>query len=196
MLQLIEIVRRLYETYTGDESSHRLRLSAFALLSVVIASLSVDPAEKALEAIAVTVSVLAGFSFTALFSSWSLSVSDLPEAKTESDRNDLIRLEKLISSFNARSKFFIIASVICLFLVVIMSIQLNLSKIHDIYSTLLEMTDFPDNKVDYLVFDVAASFVCFMSFFLFFEILHTFYRMSETVFAILDTRKRYLKRRP
>lgn len=95
MLNLFKLTSTVYSGYKGDGEHHIARVLVAASIALIIAINPKGLGKDALSTIAVIVSVLAGFSFTALFSSHSHSASDLAAAKSESDRHDLEKLRRL-----------------------------------------------------------------------------------------------------
>ena len=178
----------VYSTYRHDGEHHVARISATIFISALI---SLDPVGlngNAPAAIASIVAILAGFSFTALFSGYSHSVDGLSQPASESDRQDLVLLKSLLENFRIRSRYFLIISIICLFFVFLISVPLVIPEI------IIKIT-FKECPVFYKAADILYSFGCFcsrmISLCLFFEILYTFYRLAETVFSILDVRRKY-----
>lgn len=190
MRNLLDQIRSVYDGYRGDREPHAFRILCAFVASVALALDRSGLNKDTLATMAVIVSVLAGFSFTALFSSHSHSTSDLPTALSESDRQDIRNLMTLFKNFRDRARYFLTVSVICLLTVFFLGITLNfsnsmiISPYLEYISKLLHMQD-------------VWSFLCMVSrvlaLFMFFEILYTFYRLAQTVFAILDTRRAYLQ---
>lgn len=192
MRNLLDLIKSVYDGYRGDGEPHAFRILCVFIASVVLTLDRSGLNKDTLATMAVIVSVLAGFSFTALFSSHSHSTSDLPAALSESDRQDIRNLMTLFKNFRDRARYFLTVSVICLLTVFLLGITMNFGNsmnfipYFDYTSKLLHMRD-------------VWSFICMISrtfaFFMFFEILYTFYRLAQTVFAILDTRRAYLQSR-
>lgn len=116
MRSLLSQVSRVYSGYRGDGQPHIPRLLVAVCVALTISATSKSLNKDALSMMAVIVSVLAGFSFTALFSSHSHSANDLPTAISENDRQDLLILNKLFNNFKDRSRYFLSLGVICLVL--------------------------------------------------------------------------------
>lgn len=192
MLRKPKIIADAYRSYRGDDESHLGRLVCLVVVAALIATYAGNLSEAALPAMALAVSVLAGFTFTALFSSGSLSTNDLPEPTDESDREDRNRLEDILENFRVRSRLFLLASVLCLGLVLLISIPLDWGVIAGHISCVVN-----DSSVKYLtiaqsIHEYLSSFIVFITFFIFSEMLHLFYRLAESIFSILDIRRKYL----
>ena len=188
----IDLARAVYRGYRGDRENHVLRILVTLVMSTLIALDAKGLSKDALSTMAVIVSVLAGFSFTALFSSHSHSMVDLPPPNSESDRQDLRILITLFGNFRDRARYFLVIAVICLLLVFLIGIPFDIGK--EANELTLGYTDSYVYAID-LLWD-AMSFIGRLSaLILFFEILYSFYRLAQTVFAILDTRRSYLESR-
>lgn len=190
MRDLFSILSSVYKGYAGDGERHILRILLVVVISFVIAIAPRSLNKDAISTMAVIVSVLAGFSFTALFSNNSHSVTDLPPEKTESDREDIKKLKNLFENFRSRSTYFLLISLSCLIIIFLISIPYNIA------STTNHIN--PENRL-YLndiftyIWTINSFFARLICLLLFFEIIYTFYRLSETIFSILDTRRQYLE---
>ena len=192
------IVADVYNTYKGDDEPHKLRLSAAFFTSVLISVVGGDFSAAAFPAMALTVSVLAGFTFTALFSGHLLTTNELPEPRDENDRQDLARLKRLAVNFRARSRFFLVISILVLVVIILLSVPLD-TAVKSAIAELLDHGAFEQltfwvslvREVPNVLFAVMVSIV----FFVFFESIYTFYRLSETALAITDTRRDYIDAR-
>lgn len=194
MLSKHNIISDTYESYRDDTACHRTRIVLIGIVSIFIAVYAGNLSVSALPAMALAVSVLAGFTFTALFSTSSLSNSDLPKPRDESDTYDLLRLNTIIKNLQIRSRLFLAASVSCLVLILLLVIPVE-EKIIFEHIQSIEMSC---NLVFDAILDVryiGRIIVRFSTFFLFFELLYLFYRLSESIFSVLETRRDYLDRR-
>lgn len=186
----------MYRTYAGDREYHRIRFFLIIALSSVVSMFGVNLAQTAFATMSSAISILAGFTFTALFSSHYLTVSDLPLASNEDDRRDLTRLRSLSNNFRVRSKFFIILSVINLLLILILSVNIDLSHLFGFalrrfYEILFSYVPALPNAFN-VAFAISKVIMTFIVFCLFLECLYTFYRLAETIMAALDIRREYL----
>lgn len=190
MRNLLNILKGVYRGYAGDGEPHIFRISFMVAISLAIAVGPGSLNKDAISTMAVIVSVLAGFSFTALFSNHSHSIADLPPEKTENDREDIKKLEKLFENFRVRSSYFLIISLICLIISFLIITNFELKK----YINFINRENILNfNNILLFVSKLFSFFGRFICLFTFFEIIYTFYRLSETIFAILDTRRQYLK---
>lgn len=183
------IFGEVYGGYKDDGENHLLRLIFFAIFSIFIAFFSVDIRNSSLPSMALTVSVLAGFTFTALFSDQYLSAYDLPKIKNESDRADIDNLNSLLVNFKDRSRLFIFVSVIDLVLIVVSTLKINLPNVE--YFNFINIYSINSHNISTVIYGLLLS----VTLFLFFELLHVFYRLSETALSIIDIRSKYLKGR-
>ncbi len=196
IIRFISLWRDVYRSYRGDSERHWLRLTTVLILSIFIAFASKSTAQS-YSMMASIITVLAGFTFTALFSNHALATNDLPEPKDESDRNDLRLLRLLGENFRIRSSFFIITSVLNIVLILIMSIDLSILIINFYIENIMKFTG--DNyyviiiiNIISIIIIVSFYFITSALYFLFFECLYTFYRLTETILSILSRRKAYL----
>ncbi|WP_226697283.1 hypothetical protein [Qipengyuania flava] len=190
MRDLLSSIREVYRTYAGEAAFQRVRVASIVAASLVIAIYGINLGKAALPAMALTMSILAGFTFTALFSGHSLSVGDLPAPADESDRHDIGRLRILSSNFRLRSKFFIIVSMIDLFLIVLLSIELRgMTEIQNLFEKFNVQFMF---SVAHLIYSTSSFVVKFLGVAVFLECLYTFYRLAETILEIVDLRRAYV----
>lgn len=197
---MLKLLSENYSTYTDDArrvaESHGLRLFIFLVFSVLAALFASDASSSVYSMMATGVTVLTGFTFTALFSDHALAASGLPKPKSETDRFDLKKLKKLSRNFRCRSSYFIALSIIEILLLAAVSYDLQWPKIveewwQSIHSDSLSWTSRVSDFVQMISPIFRAMFVCLVVF-IYLECLYTFYRMAETILAILDTRRSYL----
>lgn len=189
MRKLFKLTQEVYAVYRGDGEHHLRRIMICAISSFVLA-VSPDGLNKdALSTMGVVVSVLAGFSFTALFSGNYVTSFDLPKANSESDRSDIANLRKLFYNFRVRSRYFLTSSVIFLIATLILCVRVDLVDIMYNLQIIVERKYLGIHNVLRLLL---SGFVRFIATFLFLELLYTFYRLSETIFAIIEIRSSYM----
>lgn len=196
MLKVLYLWKDVYATYCGDDESHAYRLSISLFVAIFIAYFSPNVTGAALGMMAVAISILTGFTFTALFSSYSATTSDLPSPKNESDRHDITILKDLEINFRARSKFLILSSMISVVCMVLISVEVYpYHTVKMIYRFIIgeEYIYYFDLFYRYASLIWKSSSFALISFtiFVFFEGLYTFYRLSETVVAALTIRGEY-----
>jgi hypothetical protein len=190
MRSLNKTIRAVYGGYKGDKERHIFRLSAMAFVGAIISYFPTSLNKDALSMIGAMVSILAGFTFTALFSGHYHSVHDLPEPQDESDRADVDKLKKLFVNFQDRSKYFILTAVICLLFCLILLVPFNINFfISSIFKNISSEMLYIISKIWYIIC-FAGRFFCIN---LFFELIYTFYRMSQTIFSIIETRRAYFE---
>lgn len=140
--------------------------------------------------------VLTGFTFTALFSDQSLGAAGLPKPQNETDRFDLERLSVLSDNFRSRSSYFISISILCVILLTIGCIEFEIPEIirRSTGDILLIIPNYKDIVLITLRILSRIIYFLFYSiiFFVYLECIYTFYRMAETILAIVDTRRNYL----
>lgn len=190
-----------YGTYrdvrSGSAERHWPRIVGFLIISSLIAFLADSLIDGAVPIMATGITVLTGFTFTALFSDHSLASYGLPEPKTEEDRDDLKRLKELSKNFKLRSEYFLTLSVLEVVFLVVLSLELVLPDlVHDYAFCLNEkIADFLPilsglpALISHSISVASGGFVLFI----FGECLYTFYRLSETILAIVDTRRQYFE---
>lgn len=190
MPSLREIAVAVYAGYAGDDERHVIRIVATVIFAALIAYFPSSLNKDALSMMGVIVSILAGFSFTALLSSHSHSVHDLPAPGNESDRMDISKLKKLFGNFRDRSKYFLTISISCLILCFLLLVPFGINKI----LAGLEF-DFSESfvRIFLLIWEIICGIGRALCLFLFFEILYKFYRMSQTIFSIIEVRRVYLE---
>ncbi|MEP0942230.1 MAG: hypothetical protein ABJH63_18590 [Rhizobiaceae bacterium] len=196
-----ELIRSNYSTYTnfsdGSRERHHLRLSGTLLLSILLVLFSTN-ISSAYSIIVTGITILTGFVFTALFSNATLAEVGLPPAKDETDRHDLKKLGSLAQNFKARSRYFITLSILDTVIMVFTGLQFSAPKW--VGKKLIEVAVYVQSQtgVSLVGYVEAASSVFSASFgiiiiFIFLECLYTFYRLTETVISLIDTRRDYMK---
>lgn len=195
-MNMIDLVKEIYQTYSGDSEGHKLRVWSCAIFSIVLAIFGTNFSNGSIPLMVSVISILAGFSFTALFSSHALAAADLPKPRNEDDRYDIKRLKILSNNFRIRSRYFILIAIfdVLLLTISVMSIENPLN-----FSQYLNIT----KKLFYLYQNFSLYFVIIAKFintvlhasgcFLFFESIYTFYRLAETIIAMMNTRREYLE---
>lgn len=196
------IVTKNYKTYVdtveGRPERFWFRILFFILGSLFFSLLTLGDDSSAYSIMATGLTVLTGFTFTALFSDHALASSGLPKAKTETDLVDQQRLEKLSTNFAARSAYFVVLSILTIALLVTMSFRFSPPSFatgwfvgfgwNEIAPQIMSPQD-----ISFLLTALSFVFGCLI-FFLYLECLYTFYRMAESMLAILDVRRRYFSR--
>jgi len=193
---MLPLIRDVYDTYKGDEEPHVLRLFVMVLASLAVAIFSVDLPDHALPAMALAISVLAGFTFTSLFSSHALATFDLPPPNSESDRNDLRTLKTLSVNFRSRSRLFILLAVTDLIGIIYLSLDFSGAK-GSFDWVLLQFPSLNYNHIyESLTFGLLLlrSIISFVVVFIFLECLYTFYRLAETIVSVVDIRRDYIEK--
>lgn len=197
---MFEIVSANYKTYRnegyGEPESHRVRLLVFISTAASLSLLSDFPSTDTFALLVTFLSVLTGFVFTALFSDHALADAGLPMPCDETDRIDLRRLKALGINLTSRANFFIVAAILCCASVVIANFDFSWLK-----SEIVELLT-PFDSVDFRILEFAKSisskipvFFFFVVLTLAFEAAYTFYRLAETMLAVLAIRRQYLSAR-
>jgi len=200
-MKIHDLIKANYGTYksisNGANERHWLRLVVLLLIALLLAVFTSDT--SAAYPIMVTgITILTGFTFTALFSNHVLADVGLPKASDETDRLDLKRLGRLSENFKARSSYFIALSIIDAVLLIAASLKFSSPKF--VYEALEKLSELLASKsgVDFSkLLSVAPNlfaetFFVFVTF-IFLECLYTFFRLSETIVAIVDSRSDYMK---
>lgn len=197
---MFKLLKKNYDTYIdaslGQREGHTLRLIIFCFISLIVSVFAPQALSGVYSMMATGVTVLTGFTFTALFSDHALASSGLPQPRNENDVQDLRRLETLSKNFGARSSYFIALSIIEVILLAATSVEFSVPA--SMNSWLMEekwlQVLFASNW--FILFSNIADImgILFHSIiiFVYLECLYTFYRMAETILAILETRRIYL----
>ena len=129
-------IRNSYATYenlrTKQKENHKIRIIFTFFISLVALFFATNsPTTHSL--ILTGITILAGFTFSALFSVHVLSDSGLPAPKNENDRLDRSVLKVLSKNFLSRASYFIELSIFAVLLLVISSIKITLLELLDVY---------------------------------------------------------------
>lgn len=198
---MLEIVQNTYKTYynTAEKRPERQRLRVLltALLAVCFCLFSGRPPLDLNNMMITGLTILTGFTFTALFSDHSLAEAGLPKPSTEDDVQDLRRLALLATNFHIRSRYFIILSIFDVCLLIARSVEWSLPQfLHKGLAKLVSWTEY-DFSTALAVARHSTTAIdkltIVFSIFLFLECLYTFYRLTETIISIVNTRRDYLK---
>ncbi|MDD2860722.1 MAG: hypothetical protein PHI71_06580 [Acidiphilium sp.] len=142
------------------------------------------------------ITVLTGFTFTALFSDHALASFGLPKSESENDRQDIMKLDILSQNFRARSAYFIMLSILEVVLLVAASFNFDIQPAMNSWpleSGLIKVASTQDWFLTVLkLTPILLVLIAFVINLIYLECLYTFYRMAETIIAILDTRRTYL----
>ncbi len=200
-MKLLELAKTNYNTYKsnldGAKERHTFRLGMSFFVSLILAVFTTDPA-TAYPMMVTGITILTGFTFTALFSNHVLADVGLPKPSDESDRQDLKRLGELSQNFKARSSYFILLSIIDSVLLIGATLKFSIPLvISNSAISLLAYLNFQIEETMSSFLSYASVFFSEMFFvivtFIFLECLYTFYRLSETIIAIVDIRSDYIK---
>ncbi len=182
------LIQDVYRTYRNDKEHHAIRILIAIIISIAIGAFGSGLSKNAFPVMTLAISVLAGFSFTALFSNHAITTFDLPLPKDEIDRRDIATLHTLGENFRTRSRYFLIMSVLEIIIVLLLSFRIDIiSAIGFLEYTPTETGVIFVNKL----LSYASSTLTIIAFFVFFEFIYTFYRLSETILSILDLRTQY-----
>jgi len=198
---MLELLRNNYATYVdtakNKPENHTFRLCLTAILSLAYAFFCRDNISDAYTMMATGITVLTGFTFSALFSDHALASAGLPKPKNETDKIDIVRLEVLSCNFQARTSYFIALSIVEVVILSAASFDFSISGI--VKSPALGI-DFLNNSEITKILGFAHRAHSFLSIatgfiinFIFIECLYTFYRMAETILAILERRRAYIR---
>ncbi len=200
---MIKFIVSHYNTYINTSLQTRepqlYRVCFLLISSLFFALFGADNVINVYSIMATGITVLTGFTFTALFSNQALGSSGLPPPKNENDRQDLIRLNTLTQNFRTRSSFFITISI--LEIVLLAAASAGLSDHYSITSWVPKLIVRENLHVasitDYIRLMFMIFAICYTTILncIYLESLYTFYRMAETIFAILDIKKEYLDSR-
>lgn len=198
---MINLIKENYETYINARSklreSHFLRLVFFLTVSITVAVLADTATNDIYNMMTTGLTILTGFTFTALFSDHALADVGLAAPSNETDRQDINRLTTLGKNFQARSKYFIALSIIDVCALISLSVDLTTPKpIITLakklaYATKINFGNMQDVLI--ILHEIATYILVAFAIFLFLECLHTFYRLTETIMAIVNGRRSYMR---
>ena len=193
--EFAKIVKDHYGTYVDDRNrekeEHRARLVAQVLLGVVASLLSGDFTEGFASVIITSLSVLAGFSFSAMFPVASDIRGGLPPPEFPEDHDDLARISDLAGAFRANVSYFIPLTLMCILLFLVQIIEFRSGGYLGVYTKVLgEFYDEVAYWAD-LFRSVILLIVRGLSVFAVLEVLYTFYRMCSSVLYILRIKEEY-----
>ena len=197
---MIKLVFDNYRTYVDTAQrrpeKHLFRLIAFAGISLVFAVFSGSQNLGVHSIMATGITVLTGFTFTALFSDHALASSGLPHPKDENARQDLVRLNILSENFRIRSSYFITISILDVVFLAAASSEFYVPDTLGSWLLGVECVRSAFNQPWFFLTESVApimlvAFALIINF-IYLECLYTFFRLAETILAILDIRRDYL----
>lgn len=192
---ILRVIKDHYATYVNAQSGlaegHKTRLFAQTSIALILSLTLTNFSEGAISAIITSLSILAGFSFSAMFPVAADIKSGLPDPVYSEDRDDISRLGTLSSYFRANVSFFIPLTIFC---IIIFSIQL-LDPIHNEFTRfIISQTPLSTESIKNITYYskiICSKALIFISIFTFIETLYTFYRMCFTVLFILRIKDEY-----
>lgn len=175
-----------------------MRLVVFCALSVLFSIFGRSSLEDVFSVLATSMTILTGFTFTALFSDHSLADIGLPAPRNENDRQDIIRLGRLGQNFKFRSSYFIALSIITVIAMTVVSVEFTLPeafKTTVLRSSLYFEIELRSETLGTLkwVSSIVHLVLVAASTFIYLECLYTFYRLSETILSIVNLRRDYIR---
>ena len=191
-----------YKTYvsrsTGLKERHRRRLRSFCVLALICSIFGKSSIYDAYSVLVTSITILTGFTFTALFSDHTMADVGLPSPNNENDRQDLKSLEILGNNFKARSSYFIALSIIAAILMTVASIQFNVPHwlegyMANILDTLAQYTSNDARSILKPLNELLSASMIAVVVLIYLECVYTFYRLSETILAIVNLRRNYMK---
>lgn len=200
-MKVLELVKANYDTYkilpTGAAEKQWIRLVISFLVSLLLAIFAGD-VSSAYPIMVTVITILTGFTFTALFSDHILADVGLPTPSNENDRKDIERLELLSENFKTRSSYFILLSIIDAVLLIAASLKFTVprplsNEIDNMSNSIITNFGLELPGFISLISNLFSELIFVMVALLFLECLYTFYRLSETIIAIVDIRSTYLK---
>ncbi len=198
---MIKIVTNAYNTYTATEPrwwmAYGIRLAFTLMVSFFLSIFARESLKDVYSVMATCLTVLTGFTFTAYFSNSSLAGADLPKATSEDDRVRLQRLGALAINFEARSKYFIPLAILSIAILGLGVVKLKWPQALQDASFIEALQSWSEHRISWTVDAFTLFFtgiVPAVIIFMFLECLYTFYRMAETIIAIVERRREYLQR--
>lgn len=189
------LAREHYATFIDNETGRSVkqwpRLTAQVSIALFATVISQQLSEGAVSIVVTSLSILAGFSFSAMFPIASDIRSGLQTPRFSEDKDDLERLSFLASSFRSNVSYFIPLTLLCIILFLLQTLHPSaLVKQFFIKNSPFCFTSF-FGLFGVPIVNSYVSFIFFCSVFIFFEVMYTFYRMCLTVLYILRIREEY-----
>lgn len=204
---MIRAAKKNYKTYnnpsTKASENHIPRLLGMGLASMTLSLFAGDDTDPAFSLMATTISVIAGFTFSALFSSHAIAISDLPPAETLEDKQDRDRLDLLDANHKIRTQYFLFLCIAELAILATLVVDFAIPGIlkgwlHTAYSYIQSLTEtprLPDIQKLRLWKNISATSINWLAnsiaIFVFAECLYTFYRLADSIIRIIEIRKLY-----
>jgi hypothetical protein len=187
-----DIARQVYATYRDDKENHIVRVLVQVIVAITIGMFGTSVSALPFTVMSLAISVLTGFGFTALFSEPSTRMVDLPRPQDETDRADIVRLKQMALNFRTRARYFIVLAVSQLLLMIAAVVEIKLSPG---VTALLPDGSNSERLADYAEMFRSATYKILIAaiFGLFLEWVYTFYRLTETILAIIKTRSEYIE---
>ncbi|MCA0996304.1 hypothetical protein [Alloyangia pacifica] len=207
---MLKVAKDNYKTYrhptTRDVEPHIKRLLATAATAMLLALLAGKSTAPSFSLMATAISVIAGFTFSALFSGHAIAIADLPSACSPEDVDDRSRLDSLDANHKIRTKYFLALCILELAFLAALVVDFSLPTfIKDLASDayryayripttpiLPKIHEVRDGLAMTKLVIVWAMNSC--AIFIFAECLYTFHRLSESILKIIEIRKKYLQR--
>lgn len=199
---MIQLILDNYKTYTNRSNNkperHWLRLLILFIAAIFFGRFGYESLTEVYSVLVTCITILTGFTFTALFSDHSVADIGLTKPKNENDRRDIAILSILGENFKIRSSYFITISIITAVLMTLISIQIVLPPELNYYlDVICQYSESCNGKQILLVLEklqgAIAIITASIAVFLYFECLYTFYRMSETILSIINMRREYIR---
>ena len=183
---------------TGQKEGHSLRLFLFAIFSLFCVFFAQSSIYSSYSVLVTSITILTGFTFTALFSDHTMADIGLPMASNENDRQDLKRLGVLGENFKSRSSYFIALSIVGSVLMTVASLDLSITPFlldlfYDFWQDVVVFLGFDPSILFLMLQLIISSAIIFSVSFIYLECLYTFYRLSETIISIVNLRRAYIK---
>lgn len=183
---------------TGQRERHSLRLILFAIFAAFCAVFAKSSIYASYSVLVTSITILTGFTFTALFSDHTMADIGLPPPKNENDRVDLTRLSVLGENFKFRSSYFIALSIMGAVLMTAASLELSIPKFlaqgaSSIIQSATKILGFDPTRYLSMLWSIVSSTMVLLVVFIYLECLYTFYRLSETILSIINLRRTYIR---
>jgi hypothetical protein len=189
------LVEDHYQTFVNTDletvEKHWPRVVLQAIVSILIAIFLKPFSEGSISVVVTTLSILAGFSFSAMFPIASDIRSGLPKSEYAEDSDDLARLSILSSYFRANVSYFIPLTLICIVIYLFMLVDFYIpefvvSRLQGLGDSFVRIC-----SLGSAVSSFFAKVLQGLSAFLLMEVLYTFYRMCFSVLYILRIKEEY-----
>ena len=183
---------------SGLKEPYWRRIIAFIVISILCSIFSGSSIYDAYSILITSITILTGFAFTALFSDQTMADIGLPEPRNETDVADINVLKRLGCNFKARSFYFIALSIIGVVIMTFAAIDWSIPKWISVWYGSDNLVSGQseagtEKNTIKLIGEIFSLILTAVISFIYLECLYTFYRLSDTIIAIVSIRRNYIR---